>query len=44
MNISKQFQKLKNLNIKAENCSSRDEAKKIISKAIKAQSKITYLK
>ena len=42
MNISKQFQKLKNLNVKAENCSTRDEAKKIISKAIKAQSKITF--
>ena len=42
MNISKQFQKLKNLNVKAENCLTRDEAKKIISKAIKAQSKITF--
>ena len=44
MNISKQLQKLKNLNVKAENCSTIDEAKKIISKAIKAQSKITFLK
>ena len=42
MNISKQFQKLKNLNVKAENCSTRVEAKKIISKATKAQSKITF--
>ena len=44
MKISKQLQKLKNLNVKAENCSTRVEAKKIISKAIKAQSKITFLK
>ena len=41
MKISKQLQKLKNLNVKAENCLSREEAKKIISKATKAQSKIT---
>lgn len=41
MKISKQLQKLKNLNVKAENCLTRDEAKKIISKATKAQSKIT---
>ena len=40
MKISKQLQKLKNLNVKAENCLSREEAKKIISKATKAQSKI----
>ena len=43
MKISKQLQKLKNLNVKAENCLTRDEAKKIISKANKAQSKITCL-
>ena len=41
MKISKQLQKLKNLNVKAENCLSREEAKKIIIKAKKAQSKIT---
>ena len=40
MKISKQFQKLKNLNIKAEKCLTREDAKKIISKAKKAQSKI----
>ena len=40
MKISKQLQKLKNLNVKAENCLSREEAKKIICKATKAQSKI----
>ena len=40
MKLSKQLQKLKNLNIKAEKCLNRDEAKKIIIKAKKAQSKI----
>ena len=43
MKISKQLKKLKNLNVKAENCLSREEAKKIISKANKAQSKITLI-
>ncbi len=42
MKISKQLQKLKNLNVKAENCLTRDDAKKIISKATKVQSKITF--
>ncbi len=42
MKISKQLQKLKNLNVKAENCLTRDEAKKIIRKATNAQSKITF--
>ena len=40
MNISKQHKKLKNLNVKAEQCLTREEAKKIICKAKKAQSKI----
>ena len=40
MKISKQLKKLKNLNVKAENCLTREEAIKIISKATKAQSKI----
>ena len=40
MKNSKQIQKLKNLNVKAENCLTREEAKKIISKATKAQRKI----
>ena len=44
MKISKQLQKLKNLNVKAENCLSREEARKIISKASKAQSKIKVSK
>ena len=40
MNKSKQLQKLKNLNVKAERCLTRDEAKKILIKVNKAQSKI----
>ena len=40
MKISKQLNKLKNLNVEAEKCLTREEAKKIISKAKKAQSKI----
>ena len=42
MNISKQLKKLKKLNVKAEKCLTRDEAKKIINKAIKAQSKLSF--
>ena len=40
MKISKQLQKLTNLNVKAEKCLTRDEAKKIIDKASKAQNKL----
>ena len=40
MKVSKQINKLKNLNVEAEKCSTREEAKKIINKANKAQSKI----
>ena len=40
MKISKQLNKLKSLNVEAEKCSTREEAKKIINKANKAQSKI----
>ena len=42
MKISKQLKKLKKLNVKAENCLTRDDAKKIISQAIKAQSKLRF--
>ena len=42
MGNSKQLQKLKNLNVKAEKCLTRDEAKKILIKANKAQSKISF--
>ena len=40
MKISKQLNKLKHLNVEAEKCSTREEAKKIIYKANKVQSKI----
>ena len=41
MKISKQLNKLKNFNVEAEKCSTREEAKKIISKANKSQIKLT---
>ena len=40
MNNFKQHQKLNNLQVKAEKCLTRKEAKKIIVKASKAQEKI----
>ena len=40
MKNSKQHQKLNNLQVKAEKCLSREEAKKILYKASKAQDKI----
>ena len=40
MKVSKQINKLKNLNVEAEKCSTREEARKIITKAKKAQRKI----
>jgi len=40
MNNNKQHLKLNNLQVKAEKCLSRKEAKKIISKAKKAQNKL----
>ena len=42
MGNTKQLQKLKKLNVKAEKCLTRDEAKKILIKATKAQSKINF--
>jgi hypothetical protein len=42
MSNIKQLQKLKNLNVKAEKCLTRDEAQKILIKANKAQSKINF--
>jgi len=42
MKVSKQINKLKNLNLQAEKCSTREEAKKILIKATKAQSKINF--
>ena len=38
----KQLDKLKKLNVKAEKCLTRDEAKKILIKVKKAQSKISF--
>ena len=40
MKNSKQHLKLNNLQVKAEKCLSREEAKKILAKANKAQDKI----
>ena len=40
MSNKRQLQKLKNLNVKAEKCLTRDEARNILIKATKAQSKI----
>jgi len=40
MNNSKQHQKLNNLQVKAEKCLTREEAKKILNKAIKTQDKL----
>jgi len=42
MSNTKQLQKLKKLNLKPEKCLTRDEAKKILIKANKAQSKINF--
>ncbi len=41
MKNSKQHRKLNNLQVKAENCLTREEAKKIINKANKAQDKLS---
>tara|TARA_B100000575_G_C23032380_1_gene594354 strand:- start:194 stop:322 length:129 start_codon:yes stop_codon:yes gene_type:complete len=41
MKNSKQHQKLNSLQVKAEKCLSREEARKILVKANKAQDKIT---
>ena len=41
MSNKKQIQKLKNLNVKAEKCLTREEARTILIKANKAQKKIT---
>ena len=40
MKNTKQFRKLNNLQVKAEKCLTREEAKKIIDKANKTQDKI----
>ena len=40
MKNTKQYKRLKDLQVKAENCLTREEAKKIINKANKTQNKI----
>ena len=42
MSNEKQLRKLKNLNVKAEKCLTREEAQKILIKATKAQNKIDF--
>ena len=42
MSNKSQLQKLKNLNVKAEKCLTREEARTILKKATKAQSKINF--
>ena len=42
MKNSKQLKKLKKLQLKAQKCLTRDEAKKIIIKASKAEDKISF--
>ena len=42
MGKTKQLQKLKNLNVQAEKCLTRDEAQKILIKVTKAQSKLNF--
>ncbi len=42
MSKTKQLQKLKKLNVKAEKCLTRVEAQKILTKANKAQSKLNF--
>ena len=42
MSKKKQLKKLKNLNLKAEKCITREEARTILIKATKAQSKINF--
>jgi inorganic pyrophosphatase len=42
MNLLKQYKKLQRLNVKAEQCLSRKEAKEVLRKANKAQCKIDF--
>ena len=42
MSKKKQLKKLKNLNLKAEKCITREEARTILIKATKAQNKINF--
>jgi len=42
MNLLKQYKKLATLNVKAEQCKTREEAKKILKKAKKVNHKVGY--
>jgi hypothetical protein len=42
MNLLKQYKKLASLNAMAEECKSREEAKKILKKARKVNNKVCY--
>jgi hypothetical protein len=42
MNLLKQYKKLASLNVMAEECSNREEAKKILKKANKVHKKVSY--
>jgi hypothetical protein len=42
MNPLKQYKKLASLNVKAEQCLSREEAKEVLRKANKAQRKLDF--
>lgn len=43
MNPEKQHRKLHNLNVEADQCTSREEAQEIIRKADKAHNKLAFL-
>ena len=42
MNLLKQYKKLASLNVKAEFCTTREEAQKILKKATKVHNKVGY--
>jgi tyrosyl-tRNA synthetase len=42
MNLLKQYKKLATLNVKAEQCTTREEAKKILKKAKKVNQKVGF--
>ena len=42
MNLLKQYKKLASLNVRAEECTDRKEAKKILKKATKVHKKVGY--
>ena len=42
MNLLKQYKKLQSLNVKAEQCLSREEAQEVLKKANKARRKVAF--